>query len=156
LAGCWLLIVWYAISFPWNGMVTPSWQKQFALADPEKFAQQILEQNSRSLERRCPIAKASNEVVEILSEHWQVFAPGCACLPPLSDWMHTEPESQIRLHPPSNHSFSTSTEFTTLHCSSSSVCGAIAVLLALILSGSPRWWLASTFERRFSLFPCVG
>ena len=66
-------------------MVTPPWQKQFVLADPEKFAQQILEQNSRSLERRCPIAHASNEVVEILSEHWQVFAPGCECLPLLWD-----------------------------------------------------------------------
>ena len=63
-------------------MITQPWQKHFVLADPEKFAQRILEQNSRSLERRCPIAKASNEVVEILSVYWQVFAPGCGCLPP--------------------------------------------------------------------------
>lgn len=37
----------------------------------------VLEQLSRSEERRCPIAKASNEVVELLSEHWAIFAPGC-------------------------------------------------------------------------------
>ena len=39
--------------------------------------QVILEQLSRGEERRCPIAKASNEVVELLSEHWAIFAPGC-------------------------------------------------------------------------------
>jgi engulfment/cell motility protein 1 len=37
----------------------------------------IQEQLSRPDERRCPIAKASNEVVELLSEHWAIFAPGC-------------------------------------------------------------------------------
>lgn len=37
----------------------------------------IQEQLSRVEERRCPIAKASNEVVELLSEHWNIFAPGC-------------------------------------------------------------------------------
>jgi engulfment and cell motility protein 1 len=36
-----------------------------------------LEQISRPEERRCPIAKASNEIVELLSEHWAIFAPGC-------------------------------------------------------------------------------
>ena len=69
---------------PWTRMRTLLWQEHFVVGDPDKFAQRILEQNSRSLERRCPIARASNEVVEILSEHWQVFAPGCKCLPPLS------------------------------------------------------------------------
>lgn len=47
------------------------------MSDPARFAQLVLEQNSRPVERRCPIAKASNEVVEILSEHWSIFAPGC-------------------------------------------------------------------------------
>jgi hypothetical protein len=42
------------------------------------YAQVVLEQVSRPEERRCPIAKASNEIVEILSEHWAIFAPGCA------------------------------------------------------------------------------
>ncbi|KAG6891187.1 hypothetical protein C0995_008439 [Termitomyces sp. Mi166 len=36
----------------------------------------VLEQLSRSTERKCSIAKASNEVVELLSEHWAIFAPG--------------------------------------------------------------------------------
>ena len=79
-------------------MVTPSWQKQFVLADPEKFAQQILEQNSRSLERRCPIGQASNEVVEVLSEHWQVFAPGCECHPLLSDVFLLKPNRRFDLN----------------------------------------------------------
>ncbi|KIY53372.1 hypothetical protein FISHEDRAFT_33437 [Fistulina hepatica ATCC 64428] len=35
-----------------------------------------LSQLSRPQERRCPIARASNEVVELLSEHWAIFAPG--------------------------------------------------------------------------------
>lgn len=39
--------------------------------------QVVLEQTSRPEERRCPIAKASNEIVELLSEHWAIFAPGC-------------------------------------------------------------------------------
>lgn len=42
--------------------------------------QVVLEQLSRPEERRCPIAKASNEVVELLSEHWAIFAPGCMCI----------------------------------------------------------------------------
>lgn len=46
-------------------------------ADPSRFAQLVLEQNSRAAERRCPVARASNEVVEILSDHWSIFAPGC-------------------------------------------------------------------------------
>lgn len=44
------------------------------------ISQLVLEQLSRPRERRCPIAKASNEVVELLSEHWAIFAPGCTCL----------------------------------------------------------------------------
>lgn len=41
----------------------------------------MLEQLSRSLQRRCSITKASNEVVELLSEHWAIFAPGCQLIP---------------------------------------------------------------------------
>lgn len=39
--------------------------------------QVIQEQLSRPFERRCPVAKASNEVVDLLSEHWAIFGPGC-------------------------------------------------------------------------------
>jgi engulfment/cell motility protein 1 len=49
--------------------------KKFVESDPE-FSKVILEQLSRGEERRCPIAKVSNEVVELLSEHWAIFAPG--------------------------------------------------------------------------------
>jgi len=49
--------------------------KNFVQSDPD-FPKIILEQLSRPEERRCPIAKASNEVVELLSEHWAIFAPG--------------------------------------------------------------------------------
>ncbi|KAF5383550.1 hypothetical protein D9615_003536 [Tricholomella constricta] len=42
----------------------------------QDFSKLVLEQLSRALERRCSIAKASNEVVELLSEHWAIFAPG--------------------------------------------------------------------------------
>lgn len=49
--------------------------KKFVESDPD-FSKVVLEQLSRSEERRCPIAKASNEVVELLSEHWAIFAPG--------------------------------------------------------------------------------
>ncbi|KAF9269164.1 hypothetical protein L218DRAFT_953712 [Marasmius fiardii PR-910] len=45
--------------------------------DPD-FSKVVLEQLSRPAERRCPIAKASNEVVELLCEHWSIFAPGCS------------------------------------------------------------------------------
>ncbi|KAJ8695248.1 hypothetical protein PTI98_007857 [Pleurotus ostreatus] len=43
--------------------------------DPE-FDKLVLEQLSRPADRQCPIGKASNEVVELLSEHWSIFAPG--------------------------------------------------------------------------------
>ncbi|KAG6886236.1 hypothetical protein C0993_010798 [Termitomyces sp. T159_Od127] len=49
--------------------------KKFAENDPD-FPKLVLEQLSRSSQRRCSIAKASNEVVELLSEHWAIFAPG--------------------------------------------------------------------------------
>ncbi|KAJ3805529.1 ELMO/CED-12 family-domain-containing protein [Lentinula lateritia] len=49
--------------------------KRFVERDPD-FSKVVLEQLSRPAERRCPIAKASNEVVELLSEHWAIFAPG--------------------------------------------------------------------------------
>ncbi|KAL0577912.1 hypothetical protein V5O48_004077 [Marasmius crinis-equi] len=42
----------------------------------QDFSKVVLEQLSRPADRRCPIAKASNEVVELLCEQWAVFAPG--------------------------------------------------------------------------------
>lgn len=62
--------------FDSTGMLGLECLKHFVQADPPRFAQLVLEQNSRAAERRCPIARASNEVVEILSEHWSIFAPG--------------------------------------------------------------------------------
>ncbi|KAI5123515.1 hypothetical protein M0805_006675 [Coniferiporia weirii] len=50
--------------------------KHFIQSDPDSFAKVVLEQLNRSEERRCPVAKASNEVVELLCEHWEIFAPG--------------------------------------------------------------------------------
>jgi hypothetical protein len=52
-------------------------QRTFARLDADFFADVVLEQLNRPSERRCPVAKASNEVVELLSEHWKIFAPGC-------------------------------------------------------------------------------
>ncbi|KAF9461210.1 ELMO/CED-12 family-domain-containing protein [Collybia nuda] len=49
--------------------------KKFVEGDQD-FSKLVLEQLSRPVERRCPIGKASNEVVELLSEHWAIFAPG--------------------------------------------------------------------------------
>lgn len=37
----------------------------------------MLEQLSRPVEKRCPIAKASNEVVELLLDHWHAFSGAC-------------------------------------------------------------------------------
>jgi engulfment and cell motility protein 1 len=59
-------------------------QRSFVQRDAD-FSKVVLEQLSRPRERRCPIGKVSNEVVELLSEHWAIFAPGCersgcACL----------------------------------------------------------------------------
>ncbi|KAJ6607513.1 hypothetical protein B0H10DRAFT_2071628 [Mycena sp. CBHHK59/15] len=42
-----------------------------------KFIDRDPDFRSRPPTRRCPIAKASNEIVELLSEHWAIFAPGC-------------------------------------------------------------------------------
>ncbi|KAJ7760596.1 ELMO/CED-12 family-domain-containing protein [Mycena metata] len=49
--------------------------RKFIEMDPD-FPKVIQEQLSRPPARRCPVAKASNEVVEMLSEHWAIFAPG--------------------------------------------------------------------------------
>lgn len=49
--------------------------RNFAQSNPD-FPKLVSEQLSRPSERRCPIARASNEVVELLSEHWAIFAPG--------------------------------------------------------------------------------
>ncbi|KAI0091646.1 ELMO/CED-12 family-domain-containing protein [Irpex rosettiformis] len=50
--------------------------KHFVAQDPDFFAKVIQEQLSRAPERRCPIVKASNEVVDLLSEYWAIFGPG--------------------------------------------------------------------------------
>ncbi|KAF8605927.1 hypothetical protein BDV93DRAFT_543115 [Ceratobasidium sp. AG-I] len=50
--------------------------RTFVQADPDHFAKVILEQVSRPPGRRCPIIQASNEVVELLTEHWAIFGPG--------------------------------------------------------------------------------
>ncbi|CUA68886.1 hypothetical protein RSOLAG22IIIB_08133 [Rhizoctonia solani] len=53
--------------------------RTFVQADPDYFAkvsQTIVKQVSRPPSRRCPIIQASNEVVEILTEHWAIFGPG--------------------------------------------------------------------------------
>ena len=52
-------------------------QKYFVEKDPDHWAKVVQEQLSRPEERRCPIAKASNEVTDLLSEHWAIYAPGC-------------------------------------------------------------------------------
>ncbi|KAF9454260.1 hypothetical protein P691DRAFT_809803 [Macrolepiota fuliginosa MF-IS2] len=49
--------------------------RKFVDHDPD-FSKLVLEQLSRLGERRCPLGKASNEVVELLSVHWSIFAPG--------------------------------------------------------------------------------
>ncbi|KAJ7836534.1 hypothetical protein B0H13DRAFT_2032068, partial [Mycena leptocephala] len=49
--------------------------RKFIEMDPD-FSKIIQEQLSRPPARRCPVAKASNEIVEMLSEHWAIFAPG--------------------------------------------------------------------------------
>ncbi|KAI0316748.1 ELMO/CED-12 family-domain-containing protein [Amylostereum chailletii] len=55
--------------------------KYFVQDDPDFFSTMVQEQISRPPERRCPLAKASNEVVELLAEHWAIFAPGYAVSP---------------------------------------------------------------------------
>ncbi|TFY51806.1 hypothetical protein EVG20_g10828, partial [Dentipellis fragilis] len=58
--------------------------RHFVQSDPDFFSKVVQEQISRPPERRCPITKASNEVVELLSEHWAIFAPGYAKSPTFS------------------------------------------------------------------------
>lgn len=48
--------------------------RHFVEADIDFFSKVVSEQISRPPERRCPIAKASNEIVELLSEHWAIYA----------------------------------------------------------------------------------
>ncbi|KAI0684284.1 ELMO/CED-12 family-domain-containing protein [Cytidiella melzeri] len=50
--------------------------KHFVAQDPDFFAKVVQEQLSRAPERRCPIITASNEVVDLLCEHWAIFGPG--------------------------------------------------------------------------------
>ncbi|QRV88985.1 engulfment and cell motility-like protein [Ceratobasidium sp. AG-Ba] len=50
--------------------------RTFVQSDPDHFAKVILEQVSRPPNRRCPVIRASNEVVELLTEHWAIFGPG--------------------------------------------------------------------------------
>ncbi|PCH36212.1 hypothetical protein WOLCODRAFT_140255 [Wolfiporia cocos MD-104 SS10] len=50
--------------------------KHFVAKDPDYWAKVVQEQLSRPAERRCPIAKASNEVTDLLTEHWSIYAPG--------------------------------------------------------------------------------
>ncbi|KAL7280702.1 hypothetical protein PYCCODRAFT_1443323 [Trametes coccinea BRFM310] len=50
--------------------------KYFVEKDPDYWAKVVQEQLSRSEERRCPIGKASNEVTDLLAEHWAIYAPG--------------------------------------------------------------------------------
>ncbi|KAI0765665.1 ELMO/CED-12 family-domain-containing protein [Trametes elegans] len=54
--------------------------KYFVEKDPDYWAKVVQEQLSRPEERRCPIGKASNEVTDLLSEHWSIYAPGCCML----------------------------------------------------------------------------
>ncbi|KAH9926950.1 ELMO/CED-12 family-domain-containing protein [Fomitopsis serialis] len=50
--------------------------RHFVAKDPDYWTKVVQEQLSRPEERRCPIAKASNEVTDLLSEHWAIYAPG--------------------------------------------------------------------------------
>src|SRR5579863_3605863 len=105
-------------------------KKHFVQSDPELFSKVVQEQNSRPTERRCPLARASNEVVELLSEYWGVLAPGCMFF--LSMRLRGCPDNvvalQMRLLPPSSPSSSTSTRFMPLLPTSSSRCGMRVVL----------------------------
>src|SRR5260221_10337433 len=99
----------------------------------------IQEQLSRLEERRCPIAKASNEVVELLSEHWNIFAPGCRLKFQCFLFNHLE-LLQILPRRPSSHSFSTSRGCMHLPHSFSSVCGQKVVLhQAISVALSPSY-----------------
>ncbi|KAI0299316.1 ELMO/CED-12 family-domain-containing protein [Russula brevipes] len=62
--------------------------KHFVQGDPDSFSKVVQEQNSRPAQRRCPLARASNEVVELLSEYWGVLAPGCTFSTPMGFSRH--------------------------------------------------------------------
>lgn len=51
----------------------------FVRSDPEQFAKTILEQINRPAGRRCPWGKASLEVVEILSDHYDIQSGYSTC-----------------------------------------------------------------------------
>lgn len=51
----------------------------FVRSDPEQFAKTILEQSNRPTLRRCPWGKASLEVVEILSDHYDIQSGYSTC-----------------------------------------------------------------------------
>jgi engulfment/cell motility protein 1 len=105
-------------------------KKHFVQGDPDAFSKVVQEQNSRPAQRRCPLARASNEVVELLSEYWGVLAPGCTFSTQMG--FSRRPDNivtmQMRRLPSSSLSFSTSTKFTHLLLIFSSRCGMRAVL----------------------------
>ncbi|TFL05385.1 ELMO/CED-12 family-domain-containing protein [Pterulicium gracile] len=89
---------------------------QFVQHDRDYFSKVIVEQVGRPKERRCPIAKASNEVVELLSEHWAIFAPGYSTSTAFQPFLlnfykvhHLATEFFIRMW---NESLSTAGDFT--------------------------------------------
>ncbi|KAF8745488.1 hypothetical protein AX14_008911 [Amanita brunnescens Koide BX004] len=49
--------------------------QRIALTESD-FSKLVLEHLSRPQERRCPLGKASNEVVELLADHWEIYGPG--------------------------------------------------------------------------------
>lgn len=51
----------------------------FVRADPDQYAKIILEQINRPASRQCPWAKASLEVVEILSDHYDIQSGYSTC-----------------------------------------------------------------------------
>ncbi|KAG8960007.1 hypothetical protein FRC03_007201 [Tulasnella sp. 419] len=64
------------VEFSRVGLLGLDCLKTLCLYDQEWFAETVLDQLSRPVERRCLVGKASNEVVELLSEHWAIYAPG--------------------------------------------------------------------------------
>lgn len=72
------LVCLFVLLFGRGGGADVGPQKHFVEKDPDFWHKVVQEQLSRPEERRCPIAKASNEVTDLLSEHWAIYAPGCA------------------------------------------------------------------------------
>ena len=101
------------------GKLTYHFKKHFACKDPDYFATVVTEQISRPPERRCPIARASNEIVELLSEHWAIFAPGCRLISGFRDSLRTDFQAQILRLRPSSLSSSIITKCMLWRCSSS-------------------------------------